>query len=61
MLATECLDRRCRRPDTELVRDKPEEELINEIALIAEIRDVLNVTLKDIEQQQVIYYYFNFA
>lgn len=51
--ATECLDRRCGRPDTELVRDNPEEELIKEVALIAEIRDVFNTTLRDIEQQQV--------
>lgn len=52
-IATECLDRRCGRPDTELVRDNPEEELIKEIALISEIRDLLTRTLKDIDQQQV--------
>ena len=44
---------RCGRPDTELVRDNPEEELIKEIALISEITDVFNRTLKDIEQQQI--------
>lgn len=52
--ATECIDRRCVRPDSELIRDEPEEELIQEIALISEIRNVLKQTLKDIEAQQVI-------
>lgn len=52
-IATECLDRRCGRPDTELVRDNPEEELIKEIAMISEIQDVFNRTLTDITQQQV--------
>lgn len=51
--ATECLDRRTGRPDHELVRDEPEEELIREVALISEVRDLLNRTLADIEAQQV--------
>lgn len=52
-IATECLDRRTARPDPELVRDEPEEQLIQEIALIREIRDLLVRTLQDIEAQQV--------
>ncbi|XP_053696093.1 tektin-4 [Sabethes cyaneus] len=52
-IATECLERRTGRPDTELVRDRPEEELICEIALIAEIRAILLKTLSEIETQQV--------
>lgn len=53
IIATECLDRRCSRPDTELVRDQPEEELIKEIAMIKEINDLLQRTLCDVTQQQV--------
>lgn len=53
LLATECLDRRCSRPDTELVRDMAEEELIKEIAMIKEIGDLFTRTLNDITQQQV--------
>lgn len=52
-IAKECLDKRCGRPETELVRDAPEEELVNELALIAEIRQLLKKTLEDFEQQQV--------
>lgn len=52
-IATECIDRRSGRSDSELVRDRPEEEIIKEIALIAEIRDIFNRTLADIEAQQV--------
>ncbi|XP_055550177.1 tektin-4 isoform X2 [Wyeomyia smithii] len=52
-IATECLERRTGRPDTELIRDRPEEELICEIALIAEIRAMLLKTLSEIEAQQV--------
>lgn len=51
-IANECLDRRCARPATELVRDNPEEELIREVALIREIRDVFLRVLNDIEAQQ---------
>lgn len=47
------MDRRCGRPDTELVRDNPEEELINEISMIAEIQGLFNMTLNDITQQQI--------
>lgn len=53
ILAKECIEKRAGRPDTELVRDTPEEELINELALIAEIRQQLKKTLEDFEQQQV--------
>ncbi|KAJ6649600.1 Tektin-4 [Pseudolycoriella hygida] len=52
-IAKECLDRRCGRSDTELVRDIPEEELVKEIALIAEIKNLLEKTLKDVEEQQI--------
>ncbi|XP_055641169.1 tektin-4 isoform X2 [Toxorhynchites rutilus septentrionalis] len=52
-IASECLERRTGRPDTELIRDCPEEELIREVALIAQIRAVLLKTLSDIEAQQV--------
>ncbi|XP_019890320.2 tektin-4 [Musca domestica] len=52
-IAKECIDKRCGRPDTELVRDTPEEELVKEVALIAEIRRLLQKTLEDFEQQQV--------
>lgn len=53
LLASECLERRTGRPDTELIRDCPEEQLIREVALIAEIRAVLLKTLSEIEAQQV--------
>lgn len=46
------MDRRTARPDTELVRDEPEEELIQEVSLIREIRELLIRTLHDIEAQQ---------
>ncbi|XP_058840305.1 tektin-4-like, partial [Topomyia yanbarensis] len=52
-IATECLERRTGRPDTELIRDHPEEELIREISLIAEIRAILLKTLSEIDTQQV--------
>lgn len=51
-VATECIERRSRRPDSELVRDRPEEELIEEIALISEIRNVLNKMLAEVNTQQ---------
>lgn len=50
--ATECIERRCRRPDSELIRDAPDEELIEEVALISEIRKVLNGMLKEVNAQQ---------
>lgn len=53
MIATECINTRSGRSDSELVRDRPEEEIIKEIALIAEIRDIFNRTLNDVEAQQV--------
>lgn len=46
------MERRTRRPDSELIRDAPEEELIEEIALISEIRNVFNSTLNEINRQQ---------
>ena len=41
------------RPESELVRDEPEEEQIKEMALISEIRALLYKTLANIEAQQV--------
>ncbi|XP_055711522.1 tektin-4 [Phlebotomus papatasi] len=49
---SECLSRRCARPDSELIRDGPEEELLKETVLINDIRKVLEKTLEDIEVQQ---------
>ncbi|XP_059616631.1 tektin-4 [Phlebotomus argentipes] len=49
---SECLSRRCARPDSELIRDGPEEELLKETILINDIRRVLEKTLASIEQQQ---------
>ncbi|CRK99861.1 CLUMA_CG013164, isoform A [Clunio marinus] len=51
-IVSECLATRTRRPESELVRDEPEEQLIKEKALIAEIRVLLIQTLADIEAQQ---------
>lgn len=45
------MERRATRLDPELVRDEVEEELIKEMALIAEIRITFEKTLKDIEMQ----------
>lgn len=50
-IVSECLETRTRRPEPELVRDEPEEELIKEKALIAEIRALLIKTLAEIENQ----------
>ncbi|KAK5645820.1 hypothetical protein RI129_004284 [Pyrocoelia pectoralis] len=50
-IAGECLERRTGRCDTELVRDEVEEELIKELALIAQIRETFARTLKDVEMQ----------
>ncbi|XP_017023853.1 tektin-4 [Drosophila kikkawai] len=52
-IAKECLEKRATRPDTELVRDQVEEELVNELALIAEIRRLMQKTLEDFDMQQV--------
>ncbi|KAH8251281.1 hypothetical protein KR032_005122 [Drosophila birchii] len=52
-IAKECIDKRATRPDTELVRDQVEEELVNELALIAEIRRLMQKTLEDFDMQQV--------
>lgn len=51
-IVKECIEKRCGRPDIELVRDTTEEELVNELALIAEIKRQLNKTLEDFESQQ---------
>lgn len=51
-IVSECLQTRIRRPDQELIRDEPEEELIKEKALIAEIRALFIKTLTHIEAQQ---------
>ncbi|KAJ8939757.1 hypothetical protein NQ318_004171 [Aromia moschata] len=50
-IAGECLERRTGRMDSELVRDEVEDELIKELALCSEIRDIFSRTLKDIEIQ----------
>ncbi|XP_066141076.1 tektin-4 isoform X2 [Euwallacea fornicatus] len=50
-IAGESLERRTGRLDSELVRDEVEEELIKEIALCSEIRDIFSRTLKDVEIQ----------
>ncbi|KAG5890398.1 hypothetical protein JTB14_026281 [Gonioctena quinquepunctata] len=52
-IAGECLDRRTGRMNGELVRDEVEEELIKELALCSEIRDIFSRTLKDVEMQLV--------
>lgn len=51
-IVRECIEKRCGRPDTELVRDTSEEELVNELALIAEIKRQLQKILQDFEAQQ---------
>lgn len=51
-ISSECLDRRRSRPDSELIRDAPEEQLIKELSLINEIKLLLEKTLKAIEKQQ---------
>ncbi|CAG9761871.1 unnamed protein product [Ceutorhynchus assimilis] len=50
-IAGECLERRTGRLDSELVRDEVEDELIREVALCSEIRDIFSRTLKDVEMQ----------
>ncbi|VEN46020.1 unnamed protein product [Callosobruchus maculatus] len=50
-IAGECIERRTGRLDSELVRDDVEEELIKELALCSEIRDIFSRTLKDVEKQ----------
>lgn len=52
-IVKECIEKRCGRPDTELVRDNAEEELVNELALIAEIKRQLRKTMDDFEAQQM--------
>ncbi|EDW03655.1 tektin-4 [Drosophila grimshawi] len=52
-IVKECIEKRCGRPDSELVRDHTEEELVNELALIAEIKRVLKKTLDDFNAQQM--------
>ncbi|XP_069675071.1 tektin-4 isoform X2 [Periplaneta americana] len=50
-IAGECLDRRTGRLEPDLVRDKAEEELIKESALISEVRDLMERMLKQMEEQ----------
>ncbi|CAH1112349.1 unnamed protein product [Psylliodes chrysocephalus] len=50
-IAGECLDRRTSRIDTDLVRDEVEDELIREVTLINEVRELLTRTLKDVDKQ----------
>lgn len=50
-LIGECLGLRGSRIDGELVRDEVEEELIKEVALCSEIRDIFFRTLNDVEKQ----------
>lgn len=50
-IAKECLEKRCGRPETELVRDEAEELLIKELAQIGEIRTLLKKTYADIQNQ----------
>ncbi|XP_066253997.1 tektin-4 [Euwallacea similis] len=50
-IAGESLERRTGRLDSELVRDEVEEELIKEMALCSEIREIFSRTLKDVEMQ----------
>ncbi|KAL5281562.1 hypothetical protein ACFFRR_005120 [Megaselia abdita] len=52
-IAKECLEKRCGRPETELVRDEAEELLIKELAQIGEIRALLMKTLSDIKNQLI--------
>lgn len=51
ILAKECLDLRSNRLESDLVRDTAEDELVKELALIAEIRSLFNKSLNDIENQ----------
>ncbi|XP_025832798.1 tektin-4 [Agrilus planipennis] len=50
-IASECLDIRTTRLDSELVRDEVEVELMKELALTVEIEETFTRTLKDIEHQ----------
>ncbi|XP_021931209.1 tektin-4 isoform X2 [Zootermopsis nevadensis] len=50
-IAGECLSQRTARLEPDIVRDKAEEELIKETALIGEARDFMGRMLKQIEEQ----------
>ncbi|XP_067008025.2 tektin-4 [Anabrus simplex] len=50
-IAGECLERRTGRLEPDLVRDQPEEELIKEVSLMSEVRDLMNRLLKQMEEQ----------
>ncbi|XP_057652153.1 tektin-4 [Diorhabda carinulata] len=50
-ISGESLERRTGRMDAELVRDEVEEEVMKEVALCAEIREIFSRTLKDVEKQ----------
>ncbi|XP_054275852.1 tektin-4-like [Macrosteles quadrilineatus] len=51
-IAKECLSRRAKRMEPDLVRDEAEEELIKEAALVKEVEDLIDRTLIQIEEQQ---------
>ncbi|KAF5269242.1 hypothetical protein FQR65_LT02543 [Abscondita terminalis] len=50
-IAGECIERRTGRLDPDLVRDEVEDELVNEMALISEIKETYARTLRQIEMQ----------
>lgn len=50
-IAGECLELRSSRMEPDLCRDGPEEELIREVALVNECRDLMNRILKQMEEQ----------
>ncbi|PNF22228.1 Tektin-4 [Cryptotermes secundus] len=50
-IAGECINRRTARLEADLVRDKAEEELIKEAALIREAGDLMGQMLKQVEEQ----------
>jgi len=51
-IAAECLSRRAKRIGSDLVRDEVEEELIKEAALVKEVEDLIDRTIRQIEEQQ---------
>ncbi|KAG8326340.1 hypothetical protein J6590_044327 [Homalodisca vitripennis] len=51
-ITRECLGRRAKRIEPDLVRDEAEEELIKEAALVKEVEDLIDRTIVQIEEQQ---------
>lgn len=47
-MAGQCLDVRAKRADPDLVRDEPEEELVKEVALIDEVRELVKRCLQQV-------------